>query len=575
MILEEVKQKNIPKLSGSYQFFNKNDEIIYIGKAANLNIRVLSYWQKSTQLSSAKKKMLLEIERIEWIETETEIEAFLLESNLIKKYQPYYNISLRDDKRFAYIKISLEDDIPGIFITRKIDKQGKYFGPFTSVISLREVLKIIRKIWPYCTEGKLQKKPCFSAQIGRCTGVCAGRQEIEDYKAKIIKPIVLFLEGKKKRLIINYQLRITNLERKIKGVSRIEKEKSSKSSLELELLEIELRKLKYDLLNMKKVLAHANIISVSEKYASDVVELAKIFNLPKIPEKIEGYDISNIFGAQAVGSMVVFKEGEASKKDYRKFKIKIGQGKASDTGMLKEVLSRRLKHFPPSVILRSESDEESRGIIDNASSTRFFASVQDDKVNCEAREGSLGYNSLVVINADGTVMDNYRKTHIPDGPGYEEKFYFKPGDSGFKVYDTSYGKIGVGICWDQWFCETARALALMGAEIIFYPTAIGSEPEIHLDSKEHWQRVQMGHAATNTVPVVVANRIGEEIGESCSLTFYGSSFITDYTGDKISEASRDKEEIIYAEFDLDENKKQREYWGLLKDRRPDMYKDIC
>ena len=154
------------------------------------------------------------------------------------------------------------------------------------------------------------------------------------------------------------------------------------------------------------------------------------------------------------------------------------------------------------------------------------------------------FNSLVVINADGTVMDNYRKTHIPDGPGYEEKFYFKPGDSGFKVYDTVFGRIGVGICWDQWFCETARALTLMGAEIIFYPTAIGSEPEIHLDSKEHWQRVQMGHAATNTVPVVVANRFGKEEGESCAITFYGSSFITDYTGAKIAEASRDKEEII-------------------------------
>lgn len=185
------------------------------------------------------------------------------------------------------------------------------------------------------------------------------------------------------------------------------------------------------------------------------------------------------------------------------------------------------------------------------------------------------FNSLVVLNADGSVMDNYRKTHIPDGPGYEEKFYFKPGDTGFKVYDTAYGKIGVGICWDQWFCETARALTLMGAEIIFYPTAIGSEPEIHLDSKEHWQRVQMGHAATNTVPVVVANRYGFEVGESCSLTFYGSSFITDYTGKKIAEASRDKEEIIYAEFDLQENAKQREYWGLLRDRRPAMYTKLC
>ena len=185
------------------------------------------------------------------------------------------------------------------------------------------------------------------------------------------------------------------------------------------------------------------------------------------------------------------------------------------------------------------------------------------------------FNSLVVIDSDGTVMDNYRKTHIPDGPGYEEKFYFKPGDTGFKVYNTAYGKIGVGICWDQWFCETARALTLMGAEIIFYPTAIGSEPEIGLDSKDHWQRVQMGHAATNTAPVVVANRIGEEVGDSCTLTFYGSSFITDYTGAKIAEASRDKEEIIYAEFDLDENKKQREYWGLTRDRRPESYKTIC
>ena len=185
------------------------------------------------------------------------------------------------------------------------------------------------------------------------------------------------------------------------------------------------------------------------------------------------------------------------------------------------------------------------------------------------------FNSLVVINADGSVMDNYRKTHIPDGPGYEEKFYFKPGDTGFKVYETAYGKIGVGICWDQWFCETARALTLMGAEIIFYPTAIGSEPEIGLDSKEHWQRVQMGHAAANTVPVVAANRIGKERGENCELTFYGSSFITDYTGKKIAEASRDKEEIIYGEYDLDENAKQREYWGLLRDRRSQMYTPLC
>ena len=181
------------------------------------------------------------------------------------------------------------------------------------------------------------------------------------------------------------------------------------------------------------------------------------------------------------------------------------------------------------------------------------------------------FNSLVVINADGKVMDNYRKTHIPDGAGYEEKFYFKNGDTGFKVYETAFGRIGVGICWDQWFCETSRALALMGAEIIFFPTAIGSEPEVGIDSKEHWQRVQMGHAASNTVPIVAANRIGVEVGKSCSLTFYGSSFITDYTGAKIAEASRDTEEIIYANFDLEENAKHREYWGLLRDRMPAQY----
>lgn len=185
------------------------------------------------------------------------------------------------------------------------------------------------------------------------------------------------------------------------------------------------------------------------------------------------------------------------------------------------------------------------------------------------------FNSLVAIDSDGSVMDNYRKTHIPDGPGYEEKFYFTPGDTGFKVYKTKFGNIGIGICWDQWFCETARALTLMGADIIFYPTAIGSEPEIHLDSKDHWQRVQMGHAATNTIPVVAANRIGLEKGESCELTFYGSSFITDYTGEKIAEASRDKEEILYGEFDFAENAKQRHYWGLIRDRRPSMYAKLC
>ena len=191
------------------------------------------------------------------------------------------------------------------------------------------------------------------------------------------------------------------------------------------------------------------------------------------------------------------------------------------------------------------------------------------------KSGNDYFNSLVMIDADGTVMENYRKTHIPSGPGYEEKFYFKPGDTGFRVWQTAHAKIGVGICWDQWFPETARSLALMGAELIFYPTAIGSEPEIHVDSKDHWQRVQQGHSAANTVPVIAANRIGEERGESCTLTFYGSSFMSDYTGQKIAEASRDEETVIYAEYDLEENRRQKEYWGLFQDRRPEMYEKIC
>ena len=191
------------------------------------------------------------------------------------------------------------------------------------------------------------------------------------------------------------------------------------------------------------------------------------------------------------------------------------------------------------------------------------------------KAGERYFNSLVVIDADGEVLGNYRKTHIPDGPGYEEKFYFQPGDTGFKVWETKYAMIGVGICWDQWFPETARSLALMGAELIFYPTAIGSEPEIHVDSCPHWQRVQQGHAAANTVPVIAANRIGVEEGESCTLTFYGASFMTDYTGEKVAEASREKEEIIYSEYDLNENRKQREYWALFKDRRPEMYSEVC
>jgi len=181
------------------------------------------------------------------------------------------------------------------------------------------------------------------------------------------------------------------------------------------------------------------------------------------------------------------------------------------------------------------------------------------------------YNSLVVVDADGSIVTHYRKSHIPDGPGYEEKFYFSPGDTGFLVSDTNFGRIGVAICWDQWFPEAARALALQGAELIFYPTAIGSEPVSGIDSREHWQRVMQGHAAANMVPVIASNRVGTETGESCSLTFYGSSFITDQRGAIIAEASRDREEILVQAFDLAQCAQDRAGWGLFRDRRPDLY----
>ncbi|EIQ1514014.1 N-carbamoylputrescine amidase [Vibrio parahaemolyticus] len=191
------------------------------------------------------------------------------------------------------------------------------------------------------------------------------------------------------------------------------------------------------------------------------------------------------------------------------------------------------------------------------------------------KAGNTFFNSLVMIDADGTVLDNYRKSHIPDGPGYSEKYYFSPGDTGFKVWQTKFGKFGAGICWDQWFPELARSLALHGAEAIFYPTAIGSEPQDPtLDSRDHWQRTMQGHSAANLVPVIASNRVGTEVDDGIETTFYGSSFITDHTGAKIAEAPREGETIVYAEIDLAATAKARHAWGLFRDRRPDLYTSV-
>ncbi|WP_201565136.1 N-carbamoylputrescine amidase [Psychrobacter sp. CMS30] len=218
-------------------------------------------------------------------------------------------------------------------------------------------------------------------------------------------------------------------------------------------------------------------------------------------------------------------------------------------------------------------------VADNAAINHFKALAKELDIvlpiSFYEKSGNTFFNSVTLIDADGEILGTYRKTHIPDGIPYAEKFYFTPGDTGFKVWDTKYAKIGVGICWDQWFPECARSMALMGAELLFYPTAIGDEPTLGIDSKGHWQRCMQGHAAANLMPVIAANRIGTETisqnGNDSTLEFYGSSFITDGRGEITQEASKDKKEVLTATFDLDELAIARRQWGVFRDRRPSMY----
>ena len=185
--------------------------------------------------------------------------------------------------------------------------------------------------------------------------------------------------------------------------------------------------------------------------------------------------------------------------------------------------------------------------------------------------GRARFNSIAIIDADGSNLGVYRKSHIPDGPGYHEKYYFNPGDTGFKVWKTRYATIGVGICWDQWFPECARAMALQGAEILFYPTAIGTEPhDASITSKDHWQRVQQGHAGANLMPLVASNRVGREEQDGYDITFYGASFIADQFGEKVQEAGTE-EGVLVQQFDLDQLEHIRAAWGVFRDRRPNLY----
>ena len=190
--------------------------------------------------------------------------------------------------------------------------------------------------------------------------------------------------------------------------------------------------------------------------------------------------------------------------------------------------------------------------------------------------GQNYFNSLVLIDSKGKLSDIYRKSHIPDGPGYNEKFYFTPGNTGFKVFDTEYGKIGCGICWDQWFPECARSMTLLGADMILYPTAIGSEPQDpNLNSKKHWENVMIGHSAANQIPIISSNRIGEEIEDDIKINFYGGSFITDHLGSIQTQMDSVTEGVISHEINVDEIRKFRQSWGNFRDRRPDLYKKIC
>lgn len=191
------------------------------------------------------------------------------------------------------------------------------------------------------------------------------------------------------------------------------------------------------------------------------------------------------------------------------------------------------------------------------------------------REGPHYFNSIVILDVDGQPLGVYRKSHIPDGPGYQEKYYFRPGDTGFRVWDTRFGKLGVGICWDQWYPETARAMMLQGAEVLFYPTAIGSEPhDKELDTADPWRRAMQGHAVSNIVPVVGANRTGHEAVTAAGQTFYGSSFICDHRGDIVAGFGREDEGVLTATFDLDYIARHRAAWGFFRDRRTDLYGDL-
>lgn len=342
LTLEQVKKLALPGCSGSYQFCVQDGTVVYIGKAINLRKRVYSYWQRYQDLTSAKQQMINEIVSIKWVETDSEIEALLLEANLIKKYQPKYNIVWRDDKRYSYIAVSAED-FPRIYLTRKLEESGQFFGPFTSTQAARETLKIIRKIWPYRSCHNLPVKTCLYYRINQCPGPCQQFIDVVDYK-KIIQQIVLFLQGEKKSVIKKIQAELSSYKKKLaKLVKQFENKGDSEEAAEIEH---KISSINWQLRQLEQVLTNSHILGLEEKYANDVVELAKLLGFTKPPQRIEGYDLSNLYNKQAVGSLVVFIDGEASPSDYKRFKLAGVETTSSlgDIALLREMLTRRLAH---------------------------------------------------------------------------------------------------------------------------------------------------------------------------------------------------------------------------------------
>ena len=320
----QKKLDSLPKSPGVYLFYGKRKKLLYIGKAASLHSRVRSYFQKSANHSPAKTMMVDEITSVDIKQTDTEIEALLLEANLIKKYQPPYNVVMRDDKSYAYVEITNEE-FPTIKIVRHLGKQGRYFGPFTDMRAVREALKVLSRIFKWrpekCKPGN--GRPCFDFQIGRCPGTCIGLVDQKEY-VKRMRKVVWFFEGRKKRVI-------SEVKRELRS--------AKKAGDEAKQAELE-----FQLHSLEKVLSHSHMISAIEKYETDAKELARIVKAGKPLARIEGYDISNIYGREAVGSMVVFREGEPLKQEYRKFKMNV-DGTPNDFAMMKEMLDRRFNRY--------------------------------------------------------------------------------------------------------------------------------------------------------------------------------------------------------------------------------------